>query len=59
MGELKLKGLAAKAASRVLATASSTIKNQALAAMAGALVTNEDAILAANSRDVEAGKAKV
>jgi glutamate-5-semialdehyde dehydrogenase len=58
MGELKLKGLAAKAASRVLATASSTIKNQALAAMAGALVTNEDAILAANSRDVEAGKAK-
>lgn len=58
MEEVRRKGQAAKAASRLLGTSSSTLKNQALAAMAKALVSSEQEILSANKRDIEAGKDK-
>ena len=44
---------AAKAAGRKLAGLSTAIKNQALEAMAQALITRQDEILAANTQDVE------
>ena len=53
-----LKGKAAKAASQVLATASTQTKNNALKEMAEALHSGAGEILQANSMDMEAGKAK-
>ncbi len=49
---------AARKASRVLATASSDVKNQALHAMAEALIAATPQILAANSNDLVAGVEK-
>lgn len=51
-------GAAAKAAARVLATASSAQKNAALKAAATALRSSEQTILTANAEDMAAGKAK-
>lgn len=51
-------GTAAKAAARVLATASTAQKDAALKAAAAALRTHEQKILAANAEDMAAGKAK-
>lgn len=55
--ELEQKGIAARAAARVLARTTSEIKNKALHNIAKALVTHADTILAANARDMEAGRA--
>lgn len=52
------QGEKAKAAARFLATASTTLKNQALLAMADALEAGTAEILAANTRDLELGKAQ-
>lgn len=52
------KGKAAKAASRVLATASMQEKNHALTEMAKALRARVEEILAANALDMEAGRQK-
>jgi glutamate-5-semialdehyde dehydrogenase len=49
--ELEVKGAAAKAASRKMATLSSAVKDRALHAIADALVANEATILAANAED--------
>ena len=49
----------AKAAAPVLAAASTEQKNQALLAMAEALIDNQEAILAANALDMEAAKGTV
>ena len=54
--ELESKGIAARAASRVLSRTSSEIKNQALENIRKALDTDADRILAANALDMEAGK---
>ncbi|MCZ4271656.1 glutamate-5-semialdehyde dehydrogenase [Maritalea porphyrae] len=51
-------GAAAKAAARVLATASSAQKNLALTSAAEHLKATTNEILAANAKDVEAGHAK-
>ncbi|MGA2924606.1 MAG: glutamate-5-semialdehyde dehydrogenase [Solirubrobacteraceae bacterium] len=48
--------VAAKAAARILATLDSTIKNNALRAVADALTYRIDEILDANARDLEAGR---
>jgi glutamate-5-semialdehyde dehydrogenase len=48
---------AAQRASRVLATLDSALRDQALQAIAAALVENADPILEANGRDLEAGEA--
>ena len=56
--ELIAKGSLAKQAARKLAVLSTTVKNEALLAMAEALVTYREIILAANAVDVESGKAK-
>jgi glutamate-5-semialdehyde dehydrogenase len=48
---------AAQRASRVLATLDSALRDQALEAIAAALVENADPILEANGRDLEAGEA--
>jgi glutamate-5-semialdehyde dehydrogenase len=48
--------VAAKRASRVLATLGSDVKNTALAAIADALVERTPEILEANARDLEAGR---
>jgi len=50
--EVEDKARAAKAAAQVLATAGTTAKNAALHAMAEALGTQQDAILAANALDI-------
>lgn len=50
------QGRRAKQASRLLATASTTAKNQALCAMADALEANRAEIIAANAIDVENGR---
>lgn len=50
-------GTRAKAASAPLAIASTEQKNRALAAMAEAIVTHRDAILAANALDMQAARA--
>ncbi len=49
----------AKAASAALSTLTTEKKNQALAAMADALLAARDAILAANARDMEAAKGHI
>jgi glutamate-5-semialdehyde dehydrogenase len=51
-------GVAAKAAARVLATASTAQKDAALKAAATAIRNSEQTILAANSQDMAAGRAK-
>lgn len=56
--ELEKKGQAAKAAARVLASLSTTKKNQALEQMAKELISNQSEIITANNRDVEKAKAK-
>jgi glutamate-5-semialdehyde dehydrogenase len=48
---------AAQRASRVLATLDSALRDQALEAIAAALVENADPILEANGRDLQAGEA--
>ena len=58
MEQVRQKGQAAKAAGRLLSTVSSTKKNQALAAMAGALISSEADILSANELDIAAAKEK-
>ena len=49
-------GLAAKAAERILGVADTGTKNKALEAMAQALVTNADRVIAANATDLESGR---
>lgn len=56
--ELTTKGQAAKQTARKLAIMSTTVKNQALLAMANALQENESAILTANQTDIDAGRQK-
>lgn len=51
-------GQAAKAASRTLAVTGTAQKNEALHAVADALEAGADAVLAANARDVEEGRAR-
>ncbi|HQQ63872.1 MAG TPA: glutamate-5-semialdehyde dehydrogenase [Pseudomonadales bacterium] len=50
-------GQRARAASRLMARASTGEKNAALLAIADALLASRDAVLAANAQDVEAGRA--
>lgn len=50
-------GKRAKAASRILSTASTQLKNNALLAMADALIDNCSKILDANKKDIENGEA--
>lgn len=50
------QGRRAKAAARILATASTTVKNDALMAMAAALEENTAAIVAANEIDLQQGR---
>lgn len=54
--ELRLKGERAKEASYQLSTIATGIKNKALLAMADALISNEKLILAANEKDLQAGR---
>lgn len=56
--QLVAQGKLAREAARVLAAVSSTKKNDALKAMADALVERVEEILAANSQDMEAAAAK-
>lgn len=56
MTELEKMGVAAKAAERVLAVAGTTKKNNALAAIAAALLNNKERILAANAMDIESAE---
>ena len=51
------KGAAARAASRRLAKLPSTVKDRALAAIAEALEDQQEAVLTANGKDLEAGEA--
>jgi glutamate-5-semialdehyde dehydrogenase len=55
--EIEQKAREAKLAARRLATASTTVKNAALDAVADALVAHADDIVAANARDTERGRA--
>ena len=57
MTELERQGAQARAAARVLATASTVQKNQALEAIAQALETCRDDVLAANAADMAAARA--
>ena len=50
-------GRQARAASRVLAAASTAAKDAALLAMAAEIRTRRDALLAANARDLEEARA--
>ncbi|MCM8711612.1 glutamate-5-semialdehyde dehydrogenase [Clostridium sp. SYSU_GA19001] len=52
------KGKLAKAAARGLASCETNVKNKALLNMAEALLENAQVILAANEKDMEAGRAK-
>lgn len=54
--ELNIKGAMAKNASYILATMSTTEKNNALSAMADALRSNTDYIIAENKKDMENGE---
>ncbi len=56
--QVKTQISAAKAASRLLANVGTDAKNRALRSMADALEANVEAILTANARDIEAGKAR-
>ena len=55
---LTAKGEAARAAARKLARLSTSVKNQALLNIADALKAHEAEILAANAKDLQAGKEK-
>ncbi|MGQ9501156.1 MAG: glutamate-5-semialdehyde dehydrogenase [Anaerolineae bacterium] len=55
--EIKLKGEAARRAARQLAGLDTDTKNRALQGIAEQLIARQDAILEANARDVEAGRA--
>jgi glutamate-5-semialdehyde dehydrogenase len=55
--ELATKGRAAREAARRLVTLSTEVKNKALLGIAGALLSHEEEILAANARDMEAARA--
>jgi glutamate-5-semialdehyde dehydrogenase len=55
--ELATKGRAAREAARRLATLSSEVKNKALFAIAEALLSHQEEILAANALDMEAARA--
>ncbi len=57
MYDLNTLGKKAKSASRILAVTGTAAKNAALLAAADALLAHTDEILAANTRDLEAGKA--
>ena len=54
--ELAAKGAAARAAARTLAKTSGAVRNRALLNAADGLKANEDRILAANARDLQAGE---
>ena len=54
--ELQTKGQAAKQAARQLAHVSTEVKNQALFAIADALIERSSDILSANEHDVKAGR---
>lgn len=56
MTELEKMGVAARAAERVLAVAGTTKKNNALEAIAAALLNNKERILAANALDIESAE---
>lgn len=56
--ELQEKGKKAKQAARCMATIATTIKNEALKAMADALECEQEKIIAANGVDVENGRKK-
>lgn len=58
MHEIRTKGELARKAARVLSTLSTAIKNEALLAIARALEERQDIIMAANARDMAAGKEK-
>jgi glutamate-5-semialdehyde dehydrogenase len=55
---MQILGQQARAASRVVAAAGSEAKNAALLAIADALNTNREKVLAANARDLKNGQAK-
>jgi len=55
---IREQAMEAAAAARKLSVVSPDIKNRALMAMAEALLAEKEEILAANARDIEAGKAK-
>ncbi|MGH2586013.1 MAG: glutamate-5-semialdehyde dehydrogenase [Dehalococcoidia bacterium] len=55
--ELEHKGAAAKAASRKLATLATAVKDQALLAIADAMVARQDEIIAANEADIADARA--
>ena len=57
MTQLETQGLAAKNAAQVLSVAGTARKNQALEAIASAILTRQEEILSANAADLEAGKA--
>ncbi len=54
--DLQTKGVAAKAAARALARLSSEVKSQALGNVARDLLARDAEVLAANARDIEAGR---
>ncbi|MDO8611466.1 MAG: glutamate-5-semialdehyde dehydrogenase [Dehalococcoidia bacterium] len=54
--DLQTKGVAAKAAARALARLSSEVKSQALRNVARDLLARDAEVLAANARDIEAGR---
>ena len=54
--ELKTKGQAAREAARQLTRLSTAIKNRALRNIADALLARQEGVLAANARDLEAGR---
>lgn len=56
--EIEVKGRQAREAARVLANLNTATKNQALLAMARALEEEQEFILKANARDMEAGREK-
>jgi glutamate-5-semialdehyde dehydrogenase len=58
MQEIRTKGELARKAARVLSTLNAAIKNEALLAIARALEERQEAILAANARDMAAGREK-
>ncbi len=54
---MKNVGIAARAASRLMASADTNAKNQALSYIANAILRDQSALLAANKQDVDAAKA--
>ena len=54
--ELITKGKATKAAARILSTLNTAAKNEALEVIANTLMEREPLILAANDKDIEAGR---